>query len=532
MNPNKICFITCVNDEEVYQESLFYINRLVIPEGFAIETIKIKNANCITKAYNSALQSSDAKYKVYLHQDVFIINKNFLTASIDLFLNYPNLGMLGVTGSTQVPTNGVWLESRKNYGKGYDSHSGKLQLLSFHEVSGEYQSVQVVDGAILITQYDIPWRDDIFTGWHFYDLSHSLEFIRAGLQIGIPRQIEPWCIHDNRVPNTSNGLEAYKRIFLEEYSKDIFPLVSILIPTYNRPDYFKLALDSAVNQTYKNIEIIVGDDSTDNRTENLVQKEYLGHYNNIVYYHNKKNLGQFDNDLKLFAMAKGEYINYLMDDDLFQLTKIEKMMNYFVFDDSKKLSLVTSNRMIIDETGRDKGIFANADKIFKADTWITGEEVVTAMLLQSFNFIGEPTTVLFRKAALTEPFGTFAGRRYGCNVDQASWFNLLENGNVVYIAEVLSYFRVHSAQQLQSNKMKLLGACDSAHTVLTTRYKGVLKDNNHFKSALQNCINYCHWVKTELQQSESIQEYHNEWTEFENWCRNLSAQYDLLLQAE
>ncbi|MEH7221468.1 glycosyltransferase family 2 protein, partial [Bacillus toyonensis] len=41
-----------------------------------------------------------------------------------------------------------------------------------------------------------------------------------------------------------------------------YPLVSILIPTYNRPHYFQLALDSALAQTYPNIEIIIGDDST------------------------------------------------------------------------------------------------------------------------------------------------------------------------------------------------------------------------------------------------------------------------------
>ena len=49
------------------------------------------------------------------------------------------------------------------------------------------------------------------------------------------------------------------------------PLVSILIPTYNRPHYFKIALESALAQTYSNIEIIVGDDSTNNETEKLFE---------------------------------------------------------------------------------------------------------------------------------------------------------------------------------------------------------------------------------------------------------------------
>ncbi|RUT63328.1 hypothetical protein C1149_16050 [Clostridium botulinum] len=70
--------------------------------------------------------------------------------------------------------------------------------------------------------------------------------------------------------------------------KNIFPLVSVLIPTYNRPEYFKEALESVINQTYRNIEIIIGDDSTNDETENLIKENYLNNYDNIKYYHNRK----------------------------------------------------------------------------------------------------------------------------------------------------------------------------------------------------------------------------------------------------
>ena len=64
------------------------------------------------------------------------------------------------------------------------------------------------------------------------------------------------------------------------------PLVSILIPTYNRPHYFKIALESALAQTYSNIEIIVGDDSTNNETEKLIYRDYLHKYKHITYIRN------------------------------------------------------------------------------------------------------------------------------------------------------------------------------------------------------------------------------------------------------
>ena len=225
MNPHKICFIMCVNDEVMYRESFLYIHNLIVPDKFDLECITITEAECITKAYNSAMQSSDAKYKVYLHQDVFIINKNFICDIVALFNKHPSVGMVGIAGCAQIPTNGVWWESKQNYGKVYDSHTGRMQLLAFQEVIEEYQCVQSIDGLMMITQYDVPWRDDIFDGWHFYDLSQSIEFIRAGYEIGIPRQDEPWCVHDSGIAKTSNGYEIYRRVFLEEYFRDAFLLV-------------------------------------------------------------------------------------------------------------------------------------------------------------------------------------------------------------------------------------------------------------------------------------------------------------------
>ncbi|EJR60846.1 hypothetical protein IIO_03180 [Bacillus cereus VD115] len=67
-----------------------------------------------------------------------------------------------------------------------------------------------------------------------------------------------------------------------EEAIDQMPLVSVLIPTYNRPHYFEKALCSVLEQTYPNIEIIIGDDSTNDETEKVLQK-YLCKYSNINY---------------------------------------------------------------------------------------------------------------------------------------------------------------------------------------------------------------------------------------------------------
>ena len=55
---------------------------------------------------------------------------------------------------------------------------------------------EAIDGFIMITQYDVPWREDLFTKWDFYDCSQSMEFIRHGYKVIVPNMKEPWCVHD------------------------------------------------------------------------------------------------------------------------------------------------------------------------------------------------------------------------------------------------------------------------------------------------------------------------------------------------
>ena len=71
LNESKICFITCVNDQELYNESLAYIENLNLPENFEIETMWLSNANSITSAYNQAMKVMDIeKYMNDLNYEI------------------------------------------------------------------------------------------------------------------------------------------------------------------------------------------------------------------------------------------------------------------------------------------------------------------------------------------------------------------------------------------------------------------------------------------------------------------------------
>ncbi|QAA30588.1 glycosyltransferase family protein [Clostridium manihotivorum] len=221
MNDRKIAFITSVNDKELYDESKFYIQQLNKPEGFQIEFMKIEDASSLANAYNIGMNSSDAKYKVFMHQDVFIVNKNFLYDILKVFKTSEAIGMIGVAGCKYIPESGIWWEADQTYGKVADSHNGVMQLLSFREVSGDYEEVAALDGLIMITQYDIPWREDVFSGWHFYDISQSLEFKKKGYKVVVPRQDNLWCIHDCGVIDLGYSFEEERIKLLREYAEEL-----------------------------------------------------------------------------------------------------------------------------------------------------------------------------------------------------------------------------------------------------------------------------------------------------------------------
>ena len=107
------------------------------------------------------------------------------------------------------------------------------------------------------------------------------------------------------------------------------PLVSILIPVYNREKFIQETMDSALNQTYENIEIIAVDNKSTDKTYEILKK-YAEEYKNIRIYQNEKNLGPVRNWRKCLEYAKGEYVKFLFLEDLIDETFIEKTLPYLV----------------------------------------------------------------------------------------------------------------------------------------------------------------------------------------------------------
>jgi len=112
------------------------------------------------------------------------------------------------------------------------------------------------------------------------------------------------------------------------------PLVSIIIPTYNRAEFLPRAVQSALDQTYTNIEIIIVDDCSPDNTKEVV-KAYQKKDKRIQYLCNKKNSWACFSRNQWIHKAKWEYIQFLDDDDEISLNKLEKQLNKFEKADNK-----------------------------------------------------------------------------------------------------------------------------------------------------------------------------------------------------
>lgn len=105
------------------------------------------------------------------------------------------------------------------------------------------------------------------------------------------------------------------------------PLVSVEIPTFNRCEMLKITLDSVINQTYQNLEIIISDNHSDDGTEELC-KEYQKKDSRIKYFRNDENIGMTGNGNAAVKHISGEYWLGISDDDWVDLDYVEKLLSF------------------------------------------------------------------------------------------------------------------------------------------------------------------------------------------------------------
>ncbi len=485
----QICFISIKKSIEKFERLLNSINNLIVPEGYSINFLETESEDGVAAAYEEARKVSEADINIYIDGEAEIVNPNMLSELLAIFDQDDQIAVVGVLGTTYIPTSGIIEDTWKTCGSILNSRGEVEKGLKSDELC---MDVKAIESFFMAVRGEIEWKTSLFKGEVFCCTAMCVDYSKELKRVVVTNTENAWIRYARFYKSYS---EEEKTNFMDKYSKDVYPLVSILIPTYQRPNYFELALKSVINQTYRNLDIFVTDNSKDDRTKRLMER-YLDQDPRITYeYHPEINTARENWD-KAFEHYENneniEYINWLMDDDLFAAEKIEKMVDFYLrYED---VALVTSARQRIDEEGNflvDDGVTAPC---VQETSKISGKEMGRELLRRG-NIVGEPTTVLLKKDLLKGIRRGWTGKedKKFQVTDYPTWLRLLEQGDVVYIREPLSYFRIHEGQGQRSPKsMAILNIALAYYIQYAIKNHVYLVDRDSIRQAYVNWIYSVH----------------------------------------
>ena len=234
--------------------------------------------------------------------------------------------------------------------------------------------------------------------------------------------------------------------------------VSILIPTYNREQYIKQVVASAINQTYKNIEIVIVDNkSSDNSwaiLEDLAKKDPR-----IKIFQNQKNIGPVKNWQRCIDEATGKFGKILWSDDLIAPDFLEKTIPFLEENDDVGF-VYTGTEIFFENSGKKKNVY------FIGDTGIyTGEKYIDGVLFDG-DYPVSPGCALFRLSDLRQNLIVDIPNKISTDFSMHAIGNDLliflltahQYGKFAFVNKKLSFFRAHEGSisfQSQNDKLFL-----------------------------------------------------------------------------
>jgi glycosyltransferase involved in cell wall biosynthesis len=210
--------------------------------------------------------------------------------------------------------------------------------------------------------------------------------------------------------------------------EDLKPMVTVVMPVYNAALYLKEAVDSILNQTFKDFELlIINDGSTDNSSQ--IIKSYGD--KRIKLVNNEVNCGIIKTRNRGLALSIGKYIAMMDADDISLPTRLEKQVKYL--EQNKDVAVLATKLVLMSEKGDEQGYWPE-------DFRTTTVSQINNTLPIS-NCIGQPTVMM--RADIVKSIGY--NNAFLHNEDWGLWLNIISKGFVIAkLNEVLLKYRIHS----------------------------------------------------------------------------------------
>jgi alpha-1,3-rhamnosyltransferase len=227
------------------------------------------------------------------------------------------------------------------------------------------------------------------------------------------------------------------------------PLVSVIIPAYNHEMYIEEALQSVINQTYKNIQFIVIDDGSTDRTAEIIEKFIKKNPDKNIQFIRKQNEGICKTLNKGLALAAGDYVACLASDDKWIENKLDEQVTFM--EDNRNIGLVCSDAYFTK---------FNQDTNLKWSDYKAGMDQYFKKGIQNCNMhevlLAKPllcaVTVMLRKSIFKE-IDYFDEQLPGEDTDM--WLRVARKYPIGYIKKPLVYYRMHGTN-VSNNNIKLI----------------------------------------------------------------------------
>jgi len=214
------------------------------------------------------------------------------------------------------------------------------------------------------------------------------------------------------------------------------PKVTVIITCYNSSRFIRKTMDSVLNQTYDNLEIVATDDGSKDDT-----REILGGYLpriRILHHRGNANLGEGPSMNLAINETESEFIAFLDHDDIWYPNKIKEQVE--IFQRYPDVALVYTNGYVIDE---------NDNILYKLLPDDFQEETVPGKILVNC-YIRTPSSVMVRRNVINQ-IGSFNTDLF--TVDHELWVRMSEVGRFFYLPEYLTGYRSHEGQKSLNREM-------------------------------------------------------------------------------
>ncbi len=221
------------------------------------------------------------------------------------------------------------------------------------------------------------------------------------------------------------------------------PTVSVLIPTFQYAGYLPQAIESVLNQSFTDFELIISDDDSSDGSADVI-RQYAQQDRRIRFVLQSPNLGMVANWNWCLHQARGRYIKYVFGDDyLCDRDAIKRLIE--MMEQKPGIRLAASARKIVDMESAAVGLWNHIGPEGVYD----GTDVIAQTLHLYGNLIGEPSAVMFRRADADRGFDP----SFKQVVDWEFWLHLLQGGSFAFTDEPLCAFRQHPQQQTEINRL-------------------------------------------------------------------------------